>query len=430
MDGLRTQSVIGCGIGLCLGLIGCAGGDAPQSSRVISVQAGDFADERIVRRLPSSAGDPEAELLTESVAEEVLVMSGAPDATARQFATADRTTPREPSPPLGRPVVVDVKVGQINGEPIYAGEYLAQMEERLRADARRMERDAWLRMTAELIADDLRSYIQDRLLSAEFRQSLPAEQRQGLRFFLEQLRDQQRLMAGGSAQQANQTLLDTEGMTLDEKVRAAAELEFRRAQLHREIISKVHISRRDIEQFYRQNIDEYAPPPVARFRAIVVDARDTDTLNAVEEALGRGEDAAALAGQYSLLGEERSLLERPVSRDGFSTTTFFEDPDVNSAAQSLAPGECSERVLVRGRVWWLCLEEMKEIEPTPLYKVQGDIERILQNRQINDRMATYFAELEAKSNLTDRTEMATRLVTFALERFYLPEQERRISASQ
>lgn len=430
MDGLRTLTVIGCGIGFCLGIIGCAAVDAPNAGRAASVQAGDFADERIVRRSSGSERvNPPIEMISEPGSEAVLVMSGTPEPPGHDATTSSSLLQQSGRPP-GRPVVVDVKVGQINGEPIYAGEYLARMEARLRADARRMERDAWLRMTAELIADDLRSYIQDRLLSAEFRQSLPAEQRQGLRFFLEQLRDQQRLMAGGSAQQANQTLLDTEGMTLDEKVRAAAELEFRRAQLHREIISKVHISRRDIEQFYRQNIDEYAPPPVARFRAIVVDARDTDTLHSVEEALRRGENAAALAGQYSLLGGERSLLERPVSREGFSTTTFFEDPDVNKAARSLEVGGCSERVTVRGRVWWLCLEEIEEIEPTPLYKVQGEIESILQNRQLNERMIAYFAELEAKSNLTDRTEMVTRLVTFALERFYLPEQERRVSTSR
>ncbi|TVQ79997.1 MAG: hypothetical protein EA380_03725 [Phycisphaeraceae bacterium] len=443
MDGVKLLRYGACLIsgGLLIGLIagcngGAAGGGGTNARNAAMVQPRDFSDPSIVRHAETPASARAFTPVDDDEADEFTVAPGSPGRHGQAVSTlgaGDSAQGRggdNGGRTVGR-VIVDQKVGQINGEPVYAGQYLQRMEARLRAEATRLGRSDWRALARELIRQDLEAFVSDRLLSAEFRSSMPAEQREGLRYFVEQVRDRQRLLAGGSVQQANETLLAMEGMTLDEKARAIAELEFRREHLRREINSRVHVSRRDIEQYYRQNIDRYAPLPIARFRSIVVPLRNEEVLQRVREAIDRGDDPESIAREFTTIRREtHGLWEFPVSREGVIEVSFTVDSPLYEAARSLEEGGCSDMVVVGANGWWLCFEGFERFEPTPLYEVQGQIEERLRSSRFQELLVAYFRDLESRSNLTDREEMLGRLLEYAEERFFLPAQRDGASATR
>lgn len=426
MDGVK---LLGCGVclisGGLIGFVAGCNGVGTSGTRVAVVQTRDFSDPGIVRHAETPAPGPALDVAGEESSDEFTVASGSPvrDGVAVSTIGAGDSPQGSGGGRSSGRVIVDRKVGQINGEPVYAGQYLQRMEARLRAEATRLSRNDWRALARELIRQDLDGFVGDRLLSAEFRSSMPAEQREGLRYFVEQVRDRQRLLAGGSVQQANETLLAMEGMTIDEKARAIAELEFRREHLRREINSRVHVSRRDIEQYYRQNMDRYAPLPIARFRSIVVPLRNEELVQRVQEAIDRGDDPEAIAREFTMIRRETNgLWEFPVSREGVVEVGFTPDSPQYQAIRPLEEGQCSDMVVVGANGWWLCFESVERFEPTPLYEVQGEIEQRLRSIRSQELLVAYFRDLESRSNLTDREEMLARLLEFAEERFFLPAQ--------
>lgn len=434
MDGVKWLGCSACliSVGLVSVLAGCGGGGM-HGGRATVVQTRDFSDPGVVRRPETPADFRGMDHSGENFSDEFAVSSGPPhraEAAVPTLGAGDRDQEGGETRSIQR-VIVDRKVGQINGEPVYAGQYLQRMEARLRAEASRLNRNDWRAFARELIRQDLEAFVSDRLLSAEFRSSMPAEQREGLRFFVEQVRDRQRLLAGGSVQQANEALLAMEGMTLDEKARAIAELEFRREHLRREINSRVHVSRRDIEQYYRQNIDRFAPLPIARFRSIVVPLRNEELVLRVQEAIDRGDDPEAIAREYTTIRRDtHGLWEFPVTREGVIEIGFTADSPLYETARSLAEGRCSEMIVVGANGWWLCFESVERFEPTPLYAVQGEIEERLRTSRFQELLIAYFRDLESRSNLTDREEMLGRLLEFAEERFFIQAQSMDASFSR
>ena len=443
MDGVKLLGYGACLIsgGLLIGLLagcngGTAGGGGTTARNAAMVQPRDFSDPSIVRHAETPLSARALTPVDDDEADQFTVASGSPvrarpavstlgagdSAQGRGVDGGGQTVSR---------VIVDQKVGQINGEPVYAGQYLQRMEARLRAEATRLGRNDWREFARDLIRQDLEAFVNDRLLSAEFRSSMPAEQREGLRYFVDQVRDRQRLLAGGSVQQANETLLAMEGMTIDEKARAIAEFEFRREHLRREISSRVHVSRRDIEQYYRQNIDRYAPLAIARFRSIVVPLRNEELVQRVKEAIERGDQPESIAREYTTVRREtQGLWEFPVSREGAIEASFTTDSPLYEAVRTLDEGQCSDMLVVGANGWWLCFEGIERFEPTQLYEVQGEIEERLRSIRFQELLVAYFRDLESRSNLTNRQEMLGRLLDYAEERFFAPAQSDGASATR
>ncbi|MBZ0171510.1 MAG: hypothetical protein K8E66_03945, partial [Phycisphaerales bacterium] len=108
----------------------------------------------------------------------------------------------EAAAPVETPVLLDAKVGDINGRPVFASEFLEPLEGNLRAKALETDRDQWIRFAAEQIQVQLRSMITDELLRAEALSRLTVEQKAGLRRFLQDVRSRLISQSGGSSQRA------------------------------------------------------------------------------------------------------------------------------------------------------------------------------------------------------------------------------------
>src|SRR5690606_31929784 len=146
--------------------------------------------------------------------------------------------------------VIDEMVGQINGRPVYAAEFLSTLDDQLSAQAIDMSREEWIREASRVIQNQLLERIRDELLIAEFNASLTYEQRIGLFAFVEQI--QQGIIDRdlGSAARADERLQDQENISLRGKAEAEFNREVVSEQLEREVNRKIQVSWRDIERYY------------------------------------------------------------------------------------------------------------------------------------------------------------------------------------
>ncbi len=403
----------------------CATDDAsaPAISRT-PVSASDFADAT-VSRTPRAATPPPAVPRSRATA-------GTGDVrVSLERPTPTQTPARTDSRPIARPAgaapsdeerrfLVDEMVGQINGKPIYADEFFAEMDARLRAEAERLPINEWLKLVADNVAAKLNNDIRDELLLSEFNASLTPEQRVGVLAFIEDLRDRFRRDYGGSSEIANQELQETEGVSLREKVESEAERQFIIAQLRDTIAKRVQVSFKDIELYYNQNLDDFQPPPDAVFRVIRVPLRDEETVGRVESLLAEGRDPAEVAAEFSDWAPDEGNVHRvTLESRSLADTTVWGPAALNEPSQRLRPGEITPRVDLASRAWWVYLDEIDQPEGRSLYEAQLEIEQVLRRARIDEEESRYWRSLFDRSNMTQFDQMVRRLVEYAAERYYV-----------
>lgn len=336
-----------------------------------------------------------------------------------------RTTP--PGDGVGAPTgagpsgyVVDALLGQVNGRPIYAAEFLEPMDARLSAESARMDVREWQRLAAGEIASALRDMLQDELLLAEFRASLSEQERVGIGAFIDRVRQGLISQSGGSREVARTRLLEDEGLTLNQKVDDEVKRAFIREQIKREIADSVRVGFRDIELYYEQNPAEFAPPPTAVFRIVRAPLEDSERLARIEEALSRGENFVELAareGDYnpSLQG----ILEMKLDTPALADATVFGPAPLNEAVRALEVGEVSPRTDFAGSAWWIRLEQLNRALGRSLYEAQFEIEQKIRTQRLAQAERRYFQRVLGRAGIDDQQEVAIRLLEFAVRRYQL-----------
>lgn len=329
---------------------------------------------------------------------------------------------RTPSPAAsGSTQLIDALVGQVNGAPIYASEFFAPMDARLRAEARTMDRNEFLRFAAREIASAIRDKVRDELLLAEFKASLTPQQRQGIVAFVQQLQEGIVAENMGSANLANRRLMETEGMTLEEKIRAERDRELIRVQVQRALVSRVQVSWRDVEREYERNRGSYVPDAMVRLRMIWIDSSDEEKRARVEEALAADEAFEAVAERESdFLPSKGGLFEVSTRGAPYREATLLAQEQLNDAATSLEPGQTTGPIQWEKRLVWMHLEDVEAPEGTSLYDEQLEIFGQLRSERLAEEEQRYFNDLINRSSVSDLETMVLRLLQIAEQRYMRP----------
>lgn len=373
-----------------------------------------IADVRIL------VGSPDREPVpTSSVVEPESPRTVTGDASAGAPRPATTTTTAETARPAGASMgFVDSVVGQINGRPVYASEFFAPMDARLRSEAARLPPARWVEQTRQVVLSALRERMREELLLAEFQASLTREQRQGLLAFVGNLR--QRLVAEnlGSESLASSRLEEAEGLTLDEKIQQQRDTEIIRAQLTRAVGDRLYVSWREIELDYERNYDQYNPAPIARLRMIQVPAANAERVEQVRTALATGTPFAEVASSFSdFRASEGGLWTIGVEREGYAKTRIFAPEELNSVAIGLSPGQVSEPFAWANSTVWLHLEEIEQPPTKSLYDAQIEIHNRLRFQRWQEEEGEYYVRLFGRASVTDLDEMFSRLMEIATQRY-------------
>lgn len=348
--------------------------------------------------------------------DDVVVLTGDPVLAPRAAGTENDAGAAQ------RPVPLDSLVGQINGRAVYAQEFLAPLEGRLRAlDARErpLSEGEWNDAAKAIVGRTLYQRVLDELILAEARASLTPQERQGLRHFLNHLQENLVSLYRGSESYAEQQLLEEEGVTLDQKARDQLELELIAIHLERKVRSRVFVSWREIQLEYERRYDEFNPYPVAHLRMIWVNADDAESIERVERELGEGRPFEEVASMRANLyrrahgGEYTKTLETR----NYQTETLFALEELDLAAKRLSPGETTGPVPFRSgeRLAWIRLDRIEQPPRRSLEDAQLEIMNTLRNRKLNQEQAKYFQRLLEAGSTTDLELMADRLVDLAAQ---------------
>lgn len=347
---------------------------------------------------------------------------------AREQVQARAHTGAPRAGPAGQPLVltqpamvIDAKVGDINGKAIYASAFFESLDARFTQEARSLPRNEWLARADAEIRRKLNDMVNQELLRAEALASMSPEQRRfGIRAFMNSVRRDLRLRNQGSTALAGKRLAAENGSerTVDDLLKQRTEQALVAQQLDAKVRQRVHVSWREVRREYDRLWDEFNPKPTAVFRLIRVRTDDAEALKQITDALAAGmpfAKAAALDANGHRPADG-GLITRELT-DGLASVSLVKTASVNDAARQLARGAFVGPVEADGFSFWIELDRV-EHRTTPLYDAQLLIAARLEDSAGNEEYQRYLNKLKADASFTDLDRMARRLLTIAADRYF------------
>ncbi len=424
------------GVGVLAGIVLGAGCSSDSGSSGAALTAADFAradqPNGAISAAPANPAPanpalavslPAAPLRPPTAADitgPVEASGGILDVTGTVGAPATTAGPTGPAPlAVSRPALVDAKVGDINGKPLYANAFLAPMADRLRAEAKLKKIENWRADAKKSIEEEVQRVVERELLRAEAMAAFTPEQKQGFFAFMQSVQQKVQSQNLGSREAASQRLEETEGKSLDEYMKQREQDELVTFQLNEKIKRRVTVSKRDVEVFYQQYYDMFNPPPKATYRLVLIPKANQADIDEFTAALAAGKPFAELAASKinTYKRDVGGLEEREIKGDR-AAAKLFAAPDINKQAQTMQVGQTAGPFPLGDSSAWLNLESIEKKTKT-LYESQVAIENILRNqreRQIKDK---YIAQLRARASMTSTGDMSRRLLEIAEERYYV-----------
>lgn len=321
--------------------------------------------------------------------------------------------------PISAPTLVDVKVGDINGKPVYANAFLDDMADQLRAEASRMRRRDWVTFAQEKINEKLTLQIRDELLRAEAVNNFTPEQKQGFFAFMQNVQRRIESQSAGSRAAADERLEATEGLSLDQYMKKREQEELIRFQLGEKIDKRVAVPWRDIKQEYDRFFDTFNPPPRARFRLVQIPKDNAAANAAFESARSSGVAFTTIAGDKSINRykvDTAGLEERDIKGER-DKASFFGNEELNNAARTLSPGAIAGPITMGDNNAYLYLDEIVQ-KSRSLYDAQMDIESVMRRRRTADATQKYIDRIKERANVSDIDAMKRELMQVADNRFW------------
>ncbi len=403
-------------------LVGCAGSKVkgPRTDNPERITHNDFidpnaSDDAQSRQQIQTSMPPESPAIREVSTGDGITLTAVQPSQPR---TTDLPTMTSQSDPSGSLALLDAKVGDVNGKPIFTNSFFASIEDRLIAEASRLPQRQWRQSAGKTIAGRLDGIIADELLRAEALTALTPTQRVGLQAFLGNFRNNLLSENLGSSQLASRRLQEQQGKTLDEALRQKEIDTLVQLTLIQEVNRRVNVSWRDIKQRYERDIEVYSPPPTAVLRVIRAKQDDGTKRIDIQAQLDAGTSflkiAAGALNNYNT--DTDGMLTVPIE-DTYQTTEFFGPADVlNTAAQSLAIGEFAGPVELGSSVYWIKLMDIKQ-ESISLYDAQLKIQQELTFERRKEARDNYLEKLMERARVSSRDDVLMRLLEIAEQRY-------------
>jgi hypothetical protein len=424
---------VGCGAALALVVLaGCAGGArAPSGGKPLTVDsfspvegAKGAAGGQFVVAAPEIT-HAVAKVLREDEVVDVVASPGPPRGVGGGGGGVIAASSGD-AVPVGEPILIDAKVGDINGRAVYASaifDYglagISPIGAELAAEAKLRPFDNWRFFARKKIAQTLGDLIREELLRAEALQRFTPEEKMGFLGFMEKMQQDFQRSRGGSRALADRTLRETEGITIDEWRRRQEDDELVKFQLRERILGRVNVSYRDLEQRYEREKDRFDPPPRAVFRLAQVSKsrpEDAAAFTALLESAGSFE--AAAKSPLNINQPDKGGLEvRDLGSTPRASGEFFPAPALNDAAQTVEVGKTIGPIELSTTMAWLHLES-EGAKKVSLYDAQLTLEDEVRSDRTQRELGRYVATLQGKASITDAEQMVERLARIAESRYY------------
>ncbi len=325
----------------------------------------------------------------------------------------------------GGTVLIDAKVGDINGRAIYADDFLRELEARFTQEAKQMPPAQWLQELDNAVTGKIKSLLREELLRAEALASMGEDQRTiGLSAALDRMRRRLNSNNGGSPTKTRGKILEEygEGASVDEFLLDIQNIQLTKMILEAQVDDRVNISWREIVQEYERAYDQFNQDPEAHFRHLLVYADDAESIELIKRQLQEGvpfEEVASL--EINRVSPETGGAMPPFTiKTSLDALRVFRNDQLNDAAISLGEGQYAGPIEfeVGGRMTanWVHLDRVTQVS-VPLYDAQLAIAAARKQEQTMIELSRYEARLLRQASVSDLNEMRARLLRIAIERF-------------
>ncbi len=315
--------------------------------------------------------------------------------------------------PERRTYTVDAMVGQVNGRPIYAETVFEPIIEQLAVLGRRLPGGEFRSQARQLIESRLGQMVADLLILGKAEGDLSDQEQFGLQNILKQQREELiRFWGKGSVALADETLIRQTSRSLDQTLTETRQRLLVQRYLRQELWPKINVTRKDIERYYVDHIDEYRPPVTRTLRLIYV--QDEPAASRVAQRLERGEPfeqvAALSVNQYR--PHRSGLMSQKAVGD-----QVFDQRQLNEAMLLLNAGDHSPRIESDGKYWWIYADSIDQGQSRSLSQVQLEIEQRLRRQRFQSLTQRYRQELFATGSFHPIELMSEVLLQIAVSRF-------------
>ena len=327
-------------------------------------------------------------------------------------------------------MLFDVKVGEVNNKPIFAAEFLDPLAQRLRAlayqdvplpgggtTAQLRPRELWRREAAQIINQQLITFVNNELVIAEGLASFTPAQRAGLRNFLGVVTENMARRSGGSITRAVREL--GTGQTLSEYLQDVRNQELI-ARFAEDLQRSVVVTRSDVERAYLQRYGDNRKRSMATFRRIRVWNDEPEGIARVADRLSRGERFEDVATDEANTSKPNEGGLWPVlDFDGkYEEATFFPyDPGIQAEVVGLTPGEWAGPIVDDTYTHWIYLDTV-QIGFKTWAEAQSELRSELLDRRLDDAYQRAMRRLYDQAGMTDLDVMSEELLAVATEWFY------------
>lgn len=171
-----------------------------------------------------------------------------------------------------------------------------------------------------------------------------------------------------------------------------------------EVRAKIHISEKEMRDYYTANLPKYSEEESFRARHIFFKTGDKATPEQIQRARATAMTVLADAKSGKDFAElAKTFSEDPAARkDGGDLGSFKKgdmQPDLEAAILSLKPGEISDLVSTPIGFHIIKLESRTAGTAKPFESVKGEIEDILYRKKSEERFSQWAKELRSKASV-------------------------------
>jgi hypothetical protein len=339
-----------------------------------------------------------------------------PDGKPLQVADGAKTT--QALPP-GQRWPVDQLVGQINGKPLYADDFLRPREDRIRRIMAMSDANAARGELKRLIDEAFDQFVNNELVISEAESAIPDEAKEGLLAWMRELQEKEIAERGGTRSEAQRSIEEEYPGTTIEDFTKRQTRELLAADLMRKRIRpRTIVSWRDIERVYLKNYETYNPLPTLRVARIALVKSDTSKVDEVKGLFAAGKSFSEVADALKAPngGLWRELKLGPQGVDGIPDLV----DDLKARIKGLKEGVVDGPVEKGVQVSWMTLLPSQQAPARSIFdpRLQLQLRRQLEGERYGQEQYRYLMGLRTRWIAEDLSVMRSRLLQFALERYF------------
>jgi hypothetical protein len=320
--------------------------------------------------------------------------------------------------------IVDALVGQINGRPIFAQEFLEPIEATLLKYAGAPDRMGAWREAQLIIEARFQEMVNNELIISEAESQLTPEQQEGFFAWVKSLQEGTIAEYSGSREEARERLLEEEGRDLEDFIQFRRDTSLVQYLLEKKVKPRTIVAWRDIEREYLVREEQFNPPPMVLIGIVTLNKKSqAREIAQVQEWATAGKPFRAVAEELKL--DKGGIFVQVPMKPGEAVGVAIESsedlvPAVKKALKELPPGTLSQPIERSETMSWLAIAEVKQDPPRSLYDptVQIALRRELNSIRSDFEQARYIDRLRSRWVRDDIDRVLTRLKDIALERYW------------